>query len=164
MDRDGVLNVDRVDYVYRLEDLIIQDGVIEGLQLLKENGFLLVVITNQSGIAKGIYTADEVWMCHNHLQSKCGNIIDALYFCPHHPDFTTQTLTRKPDSLMIERAAAKFKVDMSRSWMVGDANRDIAAGKKAGVRTIQIIPHDESQADKIARSLFEAAQLIVNEQ
>ena len=82
LDRDGVLNVDRVDYVYRVEDFIIPEGTIEALQKLKNAGYLLIVITNQSGIAKGIYTREDVMKCHRYLQEQCGNILDDIYFSP----------------------------------------------------------------------------------
>ena len=96
LDRDGVLNVDRSDYVYRVDDFIIPPGVVEGLQRLKEAGYMLIVITNQAGIAKGLYTRADVMRCHQYLQEQCGYLIDDIYFSPHHPDYDTRSLTRKP--------------------------------------------------------------------
>ncbi len=162
LDRDGVLNVDRVDYVYRLEDLIIPEGTIEALQKLKAAGYLLIVITNQSGIAKGIYTREDVLMCHNYFQEQCGNLLDDIYFSPHHEKFTTASLTRKPDSLMIEKAIAKYKIDRNTSWMIGDAHRDIKAGKKAGVKTIHITGKPEESFSEITTSdLLRASELVL---
>ena len=163
LDRDGVLNVDRVDYVYRVEDFIIPEGTIEALQKLKAAGYLLIVITNQSGIAKGIYSREDVWKCHNYLQEQCGNLLDDIYFSPHHEKFTTNSLTRKPDSLMIEKAMTKYKIDPNTSWMIGDAHRDIHAGKKAGVRTIHIThkPH-ESHSAITTDNLLNASELVLS--
>lgn len=162
LDRDGVLNVDRVDYVYRLEDLIIPEGTIEALQKLKAAGYLLIVITNQSGIAKGIYTREDVLMCHNYFQEQCGNLLDDIYFSPHHEKFTSASLTRKPDSLMIEKAIAKYKIDRNTSWMIGDAHRDIKAGKKAGVKTIHLTEKPEESFSEITTSdLLRASELVL---
>lgn len=162
MDRDGVLNVDRVDYVYRIEDLIIPDGTVEALRRLKSAGYLLIVITNQSGIAKGIYTREDVIKCHNYFQEQCGNLLDDIYFSPHHEKFTTASLTRKPDSLMIEKAIAKYRIDKQQSWMIGDAHRDIKAGKKAGVRTIHLTEKPEESFSEITtRNLLEASDVVL---
>ncbi|GAA4449207.1 hypothetical protein GCM10023189_08320 [Nibrella saemangeumensis] len=164
LDRDGVLNEDRVDYVYRTEDMVIPDGVAEGLQLLKEAGYLLIVVTNQAGIAKGIYTRDDVMRCHQYIQTKCGNVLDDIYYCPHHPDYTSRSLARKPESLLLEKAIAKYNIDVSGSWMFGDALRDIQAGRRVGVRTVHIT-HNIPQppvGDGHAASLLEASQFVLS--
>lgn len=161
LDRDGVLNVDRVDYVYRMEDFIIPPGVAEGLKTLKDAGYLLVVITNQSGIAKGIYSRDDVYTIHDAIQSGTGVLLDDIYFCPYHEKFDSHSLTRKPGSLMIEKAAAKYNVDMDASWMVGDHERDITAGTRAGLRTIRLAPAGtETQATHLVVDLFAASKII----
>ncbi|GAA4410985.1 hypothetical protein GCM10023187_36280 [Nibrella viscosa] len=164
LDRDGVLNEDRVDYVYRTEDMVIPDGVAEGLQMLKEAGYLLIVITNQAGIAKGLYTRDDVMRCHHYIQTKCGNVLDDIYYCPHHPDFTSRSLARKPESLLLEKAIAKYNIDVSGSWMFGDALRDIQAGRRVGVRTVYIT-HNIPQppvGDGHAASLLEASRYVLS--
>ena len=162
LDRDGVLNIDRVDYVYRLEDLIIPEGAIEALKRFKAAGYLLIVITNQSGIAKGIYTREDVWKCHNYFQEQCGNLLDDIYFSPHHEKFNSASLTRKPDSLMIEKAIAKYKIDRDASWMIGDAHRDIKAGKKAGVKTIHLTKKPEESLSELTTSdLLKASELVL---
>ncbi len=162
LDRDGVLNIDRVDYVYRLEDLIIPDGAIEALKRFKEAGYLLIVITNQSGIAKGIYTREDVWKCYNYFQEQCGYLLDDIYFSPHHEKFNSASLTRKPDSLMIEKAIAKYKIDRDASWMIGDAHRDIKAGKKAGVKTIHLTEKPEESLSELTTSnLLKASELVL---
>jgi D-glycero-D-manno-heptose 1,7-bisphosphate phosphatase len=162
LDRDGVLNEDCPDYLYRLNDLIIPKGVTEALQMLKDAGFLLIVVTNQAGIAKGLYTAENVHMIHQAMQEASGNALDDLYFSPYHPQHSGMSLSRKPGSLMLEKAIAKYDIDPSQSWMVGDRDRDMEAGKNAGVRTIHIVPGDEeSYGDYAALNLLEASEIIL---
>jgi len=162
LDRDGVLNVDRVDYVYRMEDFIIPLGVGEALKALKEAGYLLIIITNQSGIAKGIYQREDVYMIHEAIQTGTGVALDDIYFCPYHEKFDSHSLTRKPGSLMIEKAAAKYKIDMDASWMVGDHERDITAGPRAGLRTIRIAPPStETKATHLVDDLLAASNVIL---
>jgi D-glycero-D-manno-heptose 1,7-bisphosphate phosphatase len=162
LDRDGVLNVDRVDYVYRMEEFIIPPGVGEALRALKDAGYLLVIITNQSGIAKGIYKREDVYMIHQAIQDGTGVELDDIYFCPYHEKFDSHSLTRKPGSLMIEKAAAKYDVDMDASWMVGDHERDITAGTRAGLRTIRLAPAGtETKATHLVDDLLAASKIIV---
>ncbi|MFM1835983.1 MAG: D-glycero-beta-D-manno-heptose 1,7-bisphosphate 7-phosphatase [Bacteroidota bacterium] len=162
MDRDGVLNVDRVDYVYRMEEFIIPPGVGEALRALKDAGYLLIVITNQSGIAKGIYQREDVYLIHNAIQEGTGVELDDIYFCPYHEKFDSHSLTRKPGSLMIEKAAAKYEVDMEASWMVGDHERDITAGTRAGLRTIRLAPSGtETKATHLVDDLLAASNIIL---
>lgn len=161
LDRDGVLNKEIGNYVFRIEDFEIENGVTEALKILKAAGFLLIVITNQSGIAKGLYTRNEVKACHTILQNECGNIIDDLYFCPHHEDFDTASLLKKPNSLMLEKAIAKYQIDPSKSWMVGDQSRDILAGKRVGLKTIYISKEKtDALAEATCTSLLEATQFL----
>ncbi len=136
LDRDGVLNQDLDGYLFQPELLQFPEGVKESLLQLKKAGYLLVVITNQGGIAKGFYTGAEVNAIHSRMNEEYGGVLDDLYFAPHHDDYTTRSLSRKPGSLMIERAMAKYKIDPAGSWMIGDSERDIEAGIKAGIRTI----------------------------
>jgi D-glycero-D-manno-heptose 1,7-bisphosphate phosphatase len=162
LDRDGVLNVDRVDYVYRMEEFIIPPGVGEALRALKDAGYLLIVITNQSGIAKGIYQREDVYLIHNAIQEGTGVELDDIYFCPYHEKFDSHSLTRKPGSLMIEKAAAKYEVDMDASWMVGDHERDITAGTRAGLRTIRLAPSGtETKATHLVDDLLAASNIIL---
>lgn len=162
LDRDGVLNVDRVDYVYRMEEFIIPPGVGEALRALKDAGYLLIVITNQSGIAKGIYKREDVYLIHNAIQEGTGVELDDIYFCPYHEKFDSHSLTRKPGSLMIEKAAAKYEVDMEASWMVGDHERDITAGTRAGLRTIRLAPSGtETKATHLVDDLLAASNIIL---
>jgi len=162
LDRDGVLNVDRVDYVYRMEEFIIPPGVGEALRALKDAGYLLVIITNQSGIAKGVYKREDVYMIHQAIQDGTGVELDDIYFCPYHEKFDSHSLTRKPGSLMIEKAAAKYEVDMDASWMVGDHERDITAVTRAGLRTIRLAPQGtETKATHLVDDLLAASKIIL---
>lgn len=164
LDRDGVLNEDRTDYVYRIADFIIPEGVPQALQSLKEAGYLLIVITNQAGIAKGLYTRDDVMTCYNYLQEQCGQLIDAIYYCPHHPSYDTESLARKPGSLLLEKAMAKYEIEPNVSWMIGDTMRDMQAGKRVGVRTVRIAhePQLSAECDGCAPNLLEASRLVLS--
>lgn len=146
LDRDGVINKDYVDYVYSADKLELLPGVVESLQALKRAGYLLIVITNQSGIAKGIYTRAQMHETHRLIQQACGGVIDHIYYAPWHPT-VSNCLTRKPGSLMFERAIARYKVDVEQSWMVGDKDRDLIPAKKVGLRTIQVDHADSPRAD-----------------
>ena len=162
LDRDGVLNQDCPDYVYDLKDLVIPAGVPEALQMLKRAGYLLIVITNQAGIARGLYTAENVYTIHDAMQQASGNALDDLYFSPYHPQFSGVSLSRKPGSLMLEKAIAKYDIDPELSWMIGDRDRDMQAGKNAGVRTIHIVSDTEkSEGDYAAANLLEATKIIL---
>jgi D-glycero-D-manno-heptose 1,7-bisphosphate phosphatase len=163
LDRDGVLNREIGEYAYRLDQFVVNPGVVEALKLLKAHDFLLIVMTNQAGISKGLYTDQHVWLCHDHLQEVCGHLIDDIYFSPYHSS-VTESLSRKPGTLMFERAIAKYNIDPHASWMVGDAERDIVPAKKLGLKTIQVGEElTESIADFLAKDLAEAAAIIVDE-
>ena len=137
LDRDGVLKEERGDYVWLLDDFKIVPGVTNVLKELKSKGYLLIVVTNQAGIAKGRYSREQMRQCHDYFQKESGNLIDHFYYAPNHPDFS-ESLTRKPDSLMWEKAMAKFNIDPLQSWMVGDKERDLVPAKKFGIKTIRI--------------------------
>ncbi len=140
LDRDGVLIRERGDYTWLLEDMIINENVDKALKMFSENGYLLIVISNQSGIAKGLYTKKDTDYLHLHLDRYLRNkgvTIDEYYYCPHHPS-VSMCLCRKPDSLLLEKAIARFDINASESWFIGDADRDIEAGIKAGVKSIKM--------------------------
>ncbi|MCX6291802.1 MAG: HAD family hydrolase [Bacteroidetes bacterium] len=143
LDRDGVINRERGEYTFRKEDFILNDGLVEALKICSEKKYQFVVISNQSGIAKGIYTKEDVENLHLHLKNILANHgieILEMYYCPHHPD-VGKCLCRKPGSLLLEKAIARFDVDAANSYFIGDAERDAEAGKKAGVKTILIAPN-----------------------
>jgi D-glycero-D-manno-heptose 1,7-bisphosphate phosphatase len=162
LDRDGVLNEERGEYTYKIEDFIIPKGVTEALKILKEKGFLLIVITNQGGIAKGAYTAQDVLNCHLYLQQQCGYLIDDLYYSPYNEVYSN-SLSRKPDSLMLERAIAKYNISAHNSWMIGDSLRDIIPAKKLGIRTVKIGEKVDYFVDIYAENLWDATHKILSE-
>ena len=137
LDRDGVLNEEIGNYVWEPAKFIICEGVPESLVRLKAAGYHLIVVTNQAGIAKKLYTAAEVQVCHAKLQSACGGIIDALYFSDAHPS-VSDSILRKPGSGMLEKAVARFGLDVAQCWIVGDRLRDMQAGAAVGVRGILV--------------------------
>ena len=161
LDRDGVLNVDNPTYTYRVEEFKIIPGVINTLTLLKKSGFLLIVLTNQSGIAQGIYTQQQMDECHRYFQNECGFLIDHFYFSPYHPSVTA-SLARKPGTLMFEKAIAKFNIDIQTSWMIGDRGRDIIPARLLGIKTIQIgnEVEEENKADYRVENLVEALEIL----
>ncbi len=162
LDRDGVLNRDKVDYVYKKEDHIILPGVVDALHNFKSAGYRLVIITNQSGIAKGLYTAADVMICYDLLQEACGGIIDGIYYASYHPDYNSECLTRKPYTLMFEKAIAKFDIDTAQSWMVGDKERDLVPARKLGIRTVHLqCDSHKYDADLTVFSLLEASEKIL---
>jgi D-glycero-D-manno-heptose 1,7-bisphosphate phosphatase len=140
VDRDGVILVDS-GFLHRVEDLELLPGSIEGLQRLQAAGYLLVVITNQSGIARGFYTEADYQRLTAHMQQRllaAGVQLAAVEFCPHLPDaaiarYRVDCDCRKPRSGMLERAAAALNIDVSASILVGDRATDIQAGRGAGV-------------------------------
>lgn len=137
LDRDGVINRERGDYTWRVDDFDILPGVPETLQKLKEAGFLLVLITNQAGIARGRYGHEDVARCHTYMQEQCSNAFDGIYYSPYHPD-QTESLSRKPGRLLFEKAIARFGIDAGRSWMVGDRERDLIPAHQLGMRGILV--------------------------
>jgi histidinol-phosphate phosphatase family protein len=135
LDRDGVLIEERGDYTWLLEDMRINEGVEQALQKFQQAGYLLIVISNQSGIAKGLYTREQADYLHLHLERYFGTkgiTFGEFYYCPHHPT-VSQCICRKPDSLLLEKAISRFRIDAAASWFIGDADRDMEAGIKAGV-------------------------------
>jgi D-glycero-D-manno-heptose 1,7-bisphosphate phosphatase len=162
LDRDGVLNEDDPNYTYEVKKFKIIPGVIDALHMLKKAGYKLVVVTNQSGIAQGKYTVEQMKACHAYLQDACGGIIDHFYYSPYHPSVTA-SLLRKPGSLMFEKAIARFDIDVSKSWMVGDRGRDMIPARALGIQTIQVGDEvdPENRGDFKVSSLYEAAQLIL---
>ncbi|MFO7867725.1 MAG: HAD family hydrolase [Bacteroidales bacterium] len=144
LDRDGVINDGSLYYTHTIEDFKINTGVVEGLQLLQKYGFLLVVITNQSGVAKGVYTLRDVHKVHDYMiqQFRTYNItISGIYVCPHHPD-VSECDCRKPKTGMFEQAVRDLSIDVSQSYMIGDSKRDIVAGERMGLTTIRIMKNE----------------------
>ena len=140
LDRDGVINHDPGDYTKNLSEFTILPTVMEALRAARDAGFKVVLITNQGGLAKGLYTHEDVSEIHAFLRTECeknGTPLLDIYYSPHHPS-TGKSLSRKPGSLMVERACAKHGLDPVCSWMVGDKQRDLDAASPVGVRGVLI--------------------------
>jgi len=144
-DRDGVLNLEIGDYIKQFSDFKILPHIYENLRKLHENGYLIFVITNQGGIAKQQYDHQILAEMHDFLQAeskKNGFEFTEMYYCPHHPE-TSACLCRKPGSLMVEKAIAKYNIDPSKSFMVGDKERDVTCANGAGVKGYLIEPNQD---------------------
>lgn len=141
LDRDGVLNVDH-HYVHRSDQLVWIDGVPEAIWLLNDAGYLVIVVTNQSGVARGLYDESAIGTLHEHMRDTLaarGAHIDAFYYCPHHPEGTVAAYTmrcdcRKPGTGMFEQAAHDWPIDRTRSFMIGDKDIDVEAATAFGIR------------------------------
>jgi len=140
LDRDGVINIERGDYTWRIEDFKFNESIFEFLKTLQKKGYLFIIITNQGGISKKLFTHNDVIKLHEFMLNKFSdndiNITD-LYYCPHHSNIE-KCLCRKPNSLMIEKAIARYNIDIKQSYFIGDSRRDFLAGEKAGVKAIQV--------------------------
>ena len=141
LDRDGTINVEK-NYLIEPADLVLLPGVGEALRHGREAGYLLIVVTNQSGVARGYFTAAAVEELHNHLQKELlpfGVQIDAFYLCPHHPEHGDGPCDcRKGEPGMLLQAAREYHIDLAASWMIGDKRSDVEAGSKAGCRSILV--------------------------
>ncbi|WP_244968407.1 D-glycero-beta-D-manno-heptose 1,7-bisphosphate 7-phosphatase [Rosenbergiella australiborealis] len=176
LDRDGTINLDH-GYVHTSDDFQFIDGVIDAMIELKKMGYLLVLITNQSGIARGLFTEEQFmhlteWM--DWSLADRGVDLDGIYFCPHHPQAAVETYRqdcecRKPKSGMFLDAKAEFDIDMSASYMIGDKKEDMLAALAAGVghkilvRTgKEVTQESESVADGVINSLADLPKYLAN--
>ncbi|HQZ83523.1 MAG TPA: HAD family hydrolase [Pyrinomonadaceae bacterium] len=132
LDRDGTL-IEEVNFLSRVEDLRIFPFTRSALQQLIDAGFMLFVVTNQSGIGRGFFTPNDMHNIHEALRAEFGDLISGFYYCPHLPDAGCEC--RKPKTALIERAAKEHSLDLSRSWFVGDKDLDIQTGYNAGMQT-----------------------------
>ncbi len=141
LDRDGVINSnENYYYIYQSSDFILNKGVIKTLSLLIKKGYLLIIISNQGGVSKNKYTKADVEKLNNYIISLFAQSnIEILesYYCPHHSDIE-MCICRKPDSQLLEKAIARFKVSTKDSYMIGDSDRDIQAAEKIGKKGIKV--------------------------
>jgi D-glycero-D-manno-heptose 1,7-bisphosphate phosphatase len=175
LDRDGTINHDP-GFVHRVEDLQLLAGAAEGLRRLAQAGYRLVIVTNQSGVARGYFEEDQMH-AFNAALVEClkeqGVTIDAVYSCPFHAEATVAAYRqdsplRKPNPGMLLQAAAERGLDLSASWAMGDKRSDVAAGRAAGCRTILLRPgagvrdSDASaiEPDFVANDLIAAAEIV----
>ncbi len=167
IDRDGTL-IEEVNFLSRLEDLRFFDYTNEAIRLLKENGFLIIVVTNQSGIGREIFVESAMHAIHAQIQIELTEKLDAFYFCPHLP--TDNCACRKPNLGMIEAACANFDIDLDNSWIIGDKAIDVETGFNAGIKTALVLTGYGKKAvetlkrkpDLIAENLLEAVKSITN--
>lgn len=140
LDRDGVINVD-VGYPHRIEMFSFIPGAPEAIKLLNASGYQVIVVSNQSGVARGLFSEEAVRIFNQHITQRLaplGARIDAFYFCPYHPDAVVERYRidhheRKPRPGMIERAARERNLDLTRSFLIGDHATDIQAATAAGI-------------------------------
>ena len=135
-DRDGVLN-EEVGYLWEVDKFKWIDGARDAIKFCNERGILTIVVTNQSGIARGMYTAENVDTLHNFMQkslSEVGAHIDAFYYCPHHPEFGGECDCRKPKPGMILQACKDFNINPAQAILFGDSERDIKAAEAANLK------------------------------
>ena len=144
LDRDGTINVEK-DYIYKSEDLVFEEGAIEALKTFKNLGYILIVISNQSGIARGYFTEEDLNIFNNNMNEilkKNGVEITEFYCCPHHPDgigeYKKVCECRKPNNKMIEDAIKKYNIAREKSYMIGDKTSDIGAGLKSNLKTVLV--------------------------
>nr|WP_314656096.1 D-glycero-beta-D-manno-heptose 1,7-bisphosphate 7-phosphatase [uncultured Fusobacterium sp.] len=144
LDRDGTINVEK-DYIYKSEDLVFEEGSIEALKTFKNLGYILIVVSNQSGIARGYFTEEDLNIFNNNMNEilkKNGVEITEFYCCPHHPDgigeYKKVCECRKPNNKMIEDAIKKYNIDREKSYMIGDKTSDIGAGLKSNLKTVLV--------------------------
>lgn len=144
-DRDGVLNREIGDYVCKIEDFQLLPDAVECIAMAKENGFKVFIITNQGGIDKKRYSHRDLASFHQVIIDACdqrGVQIDEIFYCPHHPT-VGHCLCRKPGSLMIEKAIAKYQIDPSKSIMFGDTDRDMEAAACCNVLGLLVQPNSD---------------------
>jgi D-glycero-D-manno-heptose 1,7-bisphosphate phosphatase len=146
LDRDGTINVEK-DYLHKIEDFEFIPGAPEAIKQLKDAGFLVIVVSNQSGVARGFFSEEDVYKLHQYLQLELrvyGTSIDAFYFCPHHPEkglraYKIECDCRKGSPGMLLQAAREYDIDLQKSFMVGDKLADIEAGERAGCKSILVL-------------------------
>jgi len=167
LDRDGVLVKDK-GYVHKTKDLELLPDVIEGLQKFRDAGYKFIVISNQAGVARKLYTPKDAENFNQELISKLATLgikIEKIYICPHHPDFTGPCYCRKPEPGLAKLASKEFNINLKESIFIGDKDSDIEFGKNCGGVTVLIDngQYDNSiQPDFKARDLNRAFELLKN--
>jgi len=177
LDRDGVINPEQ-GLVTNCEQFTLLPGVAKGIKKLNDAGYLVIVVTNQPSVAKNMCSIEEVERTHMKMETLLGlhgARLDAVYFCPHHPEtghpgenpeYKIPCACRKPGTGMIEQANRDFNINMAASYMVGDSNSDILCGKKSGLTTALVRSSRQvtEEADHVFESLLAAADFIVSEE
>ncbi|MFA5234603.1 MAG: D-glycero-beta-D-manno-heptose 1,7-bisphosphate 7-phosphatase [Sulfurimonas sp.] len=161
LDRDGVVNIE-INYLYKIEDFEFVEGIFELCKKYQDRGYIIVIVTNQSGIARGYYSKEDfnyltLWMIKEFAKHKID--IKKVYYCPHHPEISGACSCRKPEPGMFLEAQKEFDIDLKNSILVGDKESDIEAAFAAGVGETYLFDenrvHCESKATKIVSKLEE---------
>ena len=179
LDRDGTINK-KNGFISKEEEFELEDCALEAIKKINKSGYLAVVITNQPSVARGLCEIEDIERIHKKLATVLGRegvYLDDILFCPHHPDkgfpeenpiYKIVCDCRKPKAGMIDKAAAKYNIDLSQSWMIGDTTMDLQTGVNAGMRTALVLTGDAGQDKKydvqpnlIGKDLLEAVELIL---
>ncbi len=168
LDRDGTIAID-VPYCRRPEDLKLFPNTAKAIKLLNEHGYKVIVVTNQSGVARGYFNEETLDRIHQKMRRELaeeGACLEGIYYCPHHPDDNCEC--RKPKPKMILQAAKEHDIDLEQSFMVGDTAMDIKAGQNAGCRTVLLSSNTaesepEASPDYTAPDFYAAALWIINQ-
>jgi D-glycero-D-manno-heptose 1,7-bisphosphate phosphatase len=167
LDRDGVINRKAPigQYVTSWEEMQMLPDVAQAISLFNRAGYLVIVVTNQRSVAKRLITVSELEGIHQRMcdeLARAGATVHGVYYCPH--ELEPACSCRKPQPGMLLRAAEAHNIDLSASWMIGDSDRDVEAGKSAGCQTIRLVESaeaDNGKADAVASSLLEATLTIL---
>jgi D-glycero-D-manno-heptose 1,7-bisphosphate phosphatase len=178
LDRDGVIIQEPPHYAHKLSELELISKSADAIRLLNENGFVVIIASNQAGIAHGYYQEEHAVLFNQAIKEKLakeGAYIDAIYYCPHHPEakierYRADCNCRKPKPGMLKKAEKEFNIELKRSFMVGDKLSDIEAGKRAECKTVmvrtghgaEVLKSSEIECDYVANDLYDAVQHILN--
>ena len=174
LDRDGTIN-EYVGFLRNIDEFRLIDGVSEAIRKINQSGYLAIVVTNQPVIARGEVTLEELQEIHNKMETllgKEGAYVDAIYYCPHHPDkgfegerleYKIECNCRKPKPGMLLQAAKDFNIDLSTSYMVGDGKNDIEAGQAAGCKSVLLKPEtDAAEKEDVCSGLLQFVERYIN--
>lgn len=153
LDRDGVINTKRDNYVKNISEFIMLKDVPQAIKLLNEKNFLVIIITNQSAINRGLLTHDGLAEIHNFMKNelkKHNSFVNAIYYCPHRPDENCKC--RKPETELVERAIAEHSISVQTSWFIGDSKSDILTAEKMCIPAIRI--KENSSLLKVIRRIL----------
>ena len=172
LDRDGTINIEK-EYLYKPEDFELLDGATQAISSMNKLGYKVVIITNQSGIARGYYTEEDVRKLHCYMKKTLAMKnakIDAVYYCPHHPQASVDRYRidcdcRKPQTGLFKRAISELNIDAEQSWAAGDRMRDITPAMELGIKSVLILTgygksEDLRLAPAYVRDLSEFADLL----
>ena len=158
LDRDGVINQERKDYVKKLDEFKILDKIADAINIIKSHGFLVIIITNQSAINRKLLSVETLNKIHEKLQSyleRYDTSFDGVYFCPHTPSENCEC--RKPKPGLILQAVIDFQIDLSESYMIGNSETDIHAARNAGCKGI-LLKKDQTLLEVVV-GLFESEKI-----